>query len=75
MFCSVCLAFSVKTNPFVCGMTYCKHIYQRIAEHSESHVQCCEAYFIHCHQKDIGSLLNSNQMYLHRDEVKKNGKS
>jgi len=21
MFCSVCLAFSVETNPFVCGMT------------------------------------------------------
>lgn len=27
---------------------------------------------MHCHQKDIGSLLNSNQMHLHREEVKKN---
>lgn len=74
MFCSVCLAFSVETNPFVCGMTDWKHIYQRITEHenSKSHVQCCEAYFMHCHQKDIGSLLNSNQMHLHREEVKRN---
>jgi len=27
---------------------------------------------MHYHQKDIGSLLNSNQMHLHREEVKKN---
>lgn len=74
MFCSVCLAFSVETNPFICGMTDWKHIYQRITEHenTKSHIQCCDAYFMHCHQKDIGSLLNSNQINLHREEVKKN---
>jgi len=70
----VCLAFSVETDPFVCEMPDWKHIYQQIPEHEngKSCVQCCDVYFMQCHQKNIGSLFNSNQTHLHREEVKKN---
>lgn len=54
---SICLAFSVDTNPYICGMTDWKHIYQHITEHKNStyHGQCCDAYFMYCTLKYIGS--------------------
>ena len=50
-----------------------KHIYQRIFEHENSkvHNQSCKSYFMHSQKKDDGYLLLENQMYQHREEVKK----
>jgi len=74
MFCTICLAFSNDNNPFTCGMYEWKHIYQRISEHEniKAHNQCCEAYFMHSQNSDVGYLLLENQMHQKREKVKKN---
>ena len=65
LFCTVCLAYG-KTdnmNSFTAGMNSWKHVHQRIEEHENSkyHEKCVEAHIMSVSERDIDSILFSQQ--------------
>lgn len=74
LFCTVCLAYS-KTgdvNSFTDGMNSWKHVHQRIEEHENSkfHEKCVEAHIMSVKERDIYSLLFSQQKKIRDQQVK-----
>jgi hypothetical protein len=73
LFCTVCLAYG-KTddmNSFTEGMNSWKHVHQRIEEHENSkyHEKCVEAHIVSVSERDIDSILFSQQNKIRYQQV------
>lgn len=78
LFCSVCLAYAKTSddgNPFIVGMRDWMHFHQRIEEHQLSlvHRNCAKGYFLRACKANINHLLFGQQMFAHREQVRKRG--
>uniref|UniRef100_A0A8C5Q6N7 DUF4371 domain-containing protein n=1 Tax=Leptobrachium leishanense TaxID=445787 RepID=A0A8C5Q6N7_9ANUR len=59
-FCSICIAFSNSTSPFVSGCTNFRHCYQAVNKHetSKSHCDAVNTYFTIKKDRNIDTLIN-----------------
>ncbi|GLV42880.1 hypothetical protein CBL_09960 [Carabus blaptoides fortunei] len=73
LFCSVCIAFSSSSSPFIREMEDRRHVHVRVEEHekTETHRACAEAYFLRNNNANLDYLLFYNQMSVHRAQIRK----